>query len=97
MALRHVKSHLCNGCGRSMEQDFEIWTIGGKPYCSRRCFDADGFKEASRKSSRAYIGLAFIIALLMLAFATTPKVPLRRGPPVRMKPDRRDCRVTWTR
>ena len=74
MALRHIKSYLCDGCGRSTEQIGEVWTIGSKEYCSRRCLDADRLKAASCKSpSRAYIGLAFIIALLTFAFAVTPR------------------------
>src|SRR6202022_4030838 len=74
MALRHIKSYLCDRCGRSTEQICEVWTRGGKEYCSRRCLDADRLKAASRKSpSRAYIGFAFIIALLTLAFAITPR------------------------
>jgi hypothetical protein len=74
MALRHIKSYLCDGCGRSTEQIGEVWTTGSKVYCSRRCLDAGRPKAASLQSpSRAYIGFAFIIALLMFAFATTPK------------------------
>ena len=74
MALRHIKSYLCDGCGRSTEQIGEVWTTGSKVYCSRRCLDAGWPKAASLQSpSRAYIGFAFIIALLMFAFATTPK------------------------
>ena len=74
MALRHIKSYLCDGCGRSTEQIGEVWTIGSKEYCSRRCLDADRPKAASPTSpSRAYVGFAFIIALLMFVFATTPR------------------------
>jgi hypothetical protein len=73
MALRPIKSYPCDGCGRSMEKVCESWTTDGRQYCSRRCLDTLEFKDASRKSSRAYIGLAFIIALLMFAFATSPK------------------------
>lgn len=61
MALRHVKSYLRDGSGRRMDQGI------------RPSVDVDRSKEASRESSRAYIGLAFIVALLMLAFAFTPK------------------------
>jgi hypothetical protein len=71
MAMRHI-SYLCNGCGRSLEHVYEVWMIGGKQYC-RRCIDANRLNKASRSSSRAYIGFAFIIALLMMAFAVTPK------------------------
>jgi hypothetical protein len=74
MALRRIKSHRCDRCGRSTEQICEVWTRGSKEYCSRRCLDAGRLKAASRKSSsRAYIGFAFIIALLMFAFAATPR------------------------
>src|ERR1700730_13295166 len=74
MPLRNIKSYLCDRCGRSTEQICEVWTRGGKEYCSRRCLDADRLRAASRKSpSRAYIGFAFIIALLTLAFAVTPR------------------------
>jgi hypothetical protein len=74
MALRHIKSYLCDGCGRSTEQIGEVWTIGSKEYCSRRCLDADRLKAASPTSpSRAYVGFALIIALLMFVFATTPR------------------------
>jgi hypothetical protein len=74
MALHHITSHLCDGCGRSTEQIGEVWTIGSKEYCSRRCLDADRLKPASPTSpSRAYLGLAFVIALLMFVFATTPR------------------------
>jgi hypothetical protein len=83
MALCHIESHLCASCGRSMEQVCEVWTIGDKEYC-RRCLDADRFKEASRKSSRAYIAVAFIIALLTLAFAVTPKA---RAQDIRHEPN----------
>jgi hypothetical protein len=72
MSWRHIESDLCAGCGRNMDEVGEVWTIGDKEYC-RRCLDADRFKEASRTSSRAYIAVAFIIALLTLAFALTPK------------------------
>jgi hypothetical protein len=71
MAMRHI-SYLCDGCGRSLEQVREVWMVGGNQYC-RRCIAADRSSEASRNSSRAYIGFAFIIALLMMAFALTPK------------------------
>ncbi len=74
MALRHIKSYLCDRCGQSTEQICEVWTRGSKEYCSRRCLDADRLKAASRKSSsRAYIGFAFIIALLTFAIAATPR------------------------
>jgi hypothetical protein len=74
MALRHIKSYLCDGCGRSTEQICEIWTLGSKEYCSRHCLDADRLKAASRESSsRAYIGCVFIVALLTFAFAATPR------------------------
>ena len=74
MALRHIKSYLCDGCGRSTKQIVEVWTRGSREYCSRRCFDADRLKAASPTSpSRAYFGFAFIIALLMVVFATTPR------------------------
>src|SRR5260370_15248932 len=74
MALRHIKSYLCDRCGQSTEQICEVWTRGSKEYCSRRCLDADRLKAASRKSSsRAYIGFAFIIALLAFAIAATPR------------------------
>jgi hypothetical protein len=68
MSFRHVESYFCDGCGRSLERVCEVWTIGGRDYC-RRCLDVD----RSRKSSRAYIAVAFSIVLLTLVFATTPK------------------------
>ena len=71
MTMRHI-SYLCDGCGRSLDHVREVWMIGGKQYCLR-CVDADRFNEASRNSSRAYIGFAFIIALLMMAFAVASK------------------------
>jgi hypothetical protein len=72
MSLRHVESYFCEGCGRSLELVCEVWTIGNRDYC-RRCLDVDRFKEAARKSSPAYIAVAFSIALLTFVFATTPK------------------------
>lgn len=72
MSLRHIESYFCDDCGRSLEQVREVWTIGNRDYC-RRCLDVDRSKEASRKWSRAYIAVAFSIAVLTLAFATTPK------------------------
>lgn len=72
MALRRIESDFCAGCGRSMDEVGEVWTIGDREYC-RRCLDADRLKEASRKSSGVYVAVAFIIALLALAFALTPK------------------------
>jgi hypothetical protein len=72
MSLRHVESYFCNGCRRNLEQVCEVWTIGNRDYC-RRCLDVNRFKEASRKLSRAYIAIAFSMALLTLAFATTLK------------------------
>jgi len=74
MALHHIKSYLCDDCGRSTKQVGEVRTTGGKDHCSRRRLDADPPRAApSAWPSRAYVGLAFIIALLMFAFATTPK------------------------
>jgi hypothetical protein len=74
MALHHIKSHLCDGCGRSMEQIGEVWTTGSREYCSRRCFEVDRLAATSPTSpSWAYVGLAFIIALLMFVFVTTPR------------------------
>jgi hypothetical protein len=74
MALRHIKGYLCDGGGRSTKQIGEVWTIGSRAYCSRRRLDVDRPEAASLKSpSWAYLGLAFIIALLMFVFATTPK------------------------
>jgi len=74
MALHHIKSHLCDGCGRSMEQVGEVWTIGGKEYCSRRCFEGDRPGATSPTSpSWAYVGLAFIVALFMFVFVATPR------------------------
>ena len=74
MALRHIKSYLCDGCGRSTEQICEVWTRGSKEYCSRRCLDADRLKaESGKQPSRAYIAFAFIIALLTFAIAASPR------------------------
>ena len=72
MASRQIK--LCDGCGRSMGQICEVWTLGRKEYCSRSCLDADRLKaESGKQPSRAYVAVAFIIALLMFAFVATPR------------------------
>jgi hypothetical protein len=72
MASRHIK--LCDGCGRSMAQICEVWTLGRKEYCSRRCLDADRLMaESGKQPSRAYIAFAFIVALLTFAFVATPR------------------------
>ena len=84
MALRHIKSCLCDRCGRSTEHICEVWTRGSKEYCSRRCLDADRLKaESGKQPSRAYIAFAFIIALLTFAFVATPRARAQNnGPPL---------------
>ena len=82
MASCHVKSYLCDRCGRSIEQICEVWTRGSKEYCSRRCLDADRLKaESGKQSSRAYIAFAFIIALLTFAFVATPRARAQDNSP----------------
>jgi hypothetical protein len=72
MASRHIK--VCDGCGRSTGQTCEVWTLGRKEYCSRRCLNADRLKaESGKLPSRAYLALAFALALLTFAFVATPR------------------------